>query len=87
MGDEALPPVVFDEDNPEWTESDFARARPAEEVLPPEVLAAFGRPRQASPAAAEQVSVHIDRDVFDRFRAGGPGWQARINEALRRAAG
>jgi len=39
-------PVVFDEDNPEWTEADFARARPASE-LPPHVLAVFnkgGRP-------------------------------------------
>lgn len=33
-------PVVFDDDNPEWTEEDFARARPASE-LPSEMLAAF----------------------------------------------
>ena len=35
----------FDDDNPEWTAEMFAKARPAEEVLPPEVLAAFKRPR------------------------------------------
>ncbi len=33
------------------------------------------------------VSIRIDRDVLEYFKAGGPGWQTRINEALRRAAG
>jgi hypothetical protein len=37
-----LPPddAPFDDDNPEWTEEDFARAK-GPETLPPEVLAAF----------------------------------------------
>jgi len=26
--------IIQDEDNPEWTEEDFVRARPAQEVLP-----------------------------------------------------
>jgi len=39
------------------------------------------------PGAKEQVSLRIDRDVLDHFQAEGPGWQDRINEALRRAAG
>lgn len=82
-----LPPVVFDDDNPEWTDADFARARPAAEVLPPEVLAAFGKPRGRPPGSEkERVTIRLDRDVLERFRAGGPGWQTRINEALRRAA-
>jgi hypothetical protein len=34
----------FDDENPEWTAAMFAKARPAEAVLPPEVLAAFKRP-------------------------------------------
>ena len=29
----------------------------------------------------------IDRDVLDYFQADGPGWQERINEALRKAIG
>jgi uncharacterized protein (DUF4415 family) len=33
------------------------------------------------------VSLRIDRDVLDHFQAEGPGWQDRINDALRRAAG
>jgi len=34
-----------------------------------------------------QVTLRIDPDVIDRFRAGGPGWQGRINAALRKAVG
>ena len=39
------------------------------------------------PGARETVSLRIDRDVLDVFQADGPGWQDRINAALRRAAG
>ncbi len=39
------------------------------------------------PGAKEQVSLRIDRDVLDYFQEAGPGWQDRINEALRKAAG
>jgi hypothetical protein len=44
--------IVPDDENPEWTADDFARARPAAEVLPPEVLAAFGRKRGQRKLAA-----------------------------------
>lgn len=40
-------PVVFDDDNPEWTEEDFARARPASEVHPPEVATSLIKPKAA----------------------------------------
>ncbi|MGO4571845.1 BrnA antitoxin family protein [Microvirga sp. 2TAF3] len=39
------------------------------------------------PGAKEMVSLRIDRDVLDYFQEDGPGWQERINEALRKAAG
>jgi uncharacterized protein (DUF4415 family) len=42
---------------------------------------------QLLPGAKETVSLRIDRDVLDFFQADGPGWQERINAALRRAAG
>jgi uncharacterized protein (DUF4415 family) len=41
----------------------------------------------AIPGAKETVSLRIDRDVLDYFQEGGPGWQDRINAALRKAAG
>ena len=39
------------------------------------------------PAAKEMVSLRIDCDVLEYFREDGPGWQERINAALRKAAG
>jgi uncharacterized protein (DUF4415 family) len=41
----------------------------------------------AIPGAKETVSLRIDRDVLDFFQEAGPGWQDRINAALRKAAG
>jgi uncharacterized protein (DUF4415 family) len=39
------------------------------------------------PGAKELVSLRIDCDVLDHFQDGGPGWQERINDALRAAIG
>ena len=39
------------------------------------------------PGAKEQVTLRLDRDVLDFFQADGPGWQERINQALRKVAG
>jgi uncharacterized protein (DUF4415 family) len=39
------------------------------------------------PGVKETVSLRIDRDVLDFFQQAGPGWQDRINAALRKAAG
>jgi uncharacterized protein (DUF4415 family) len=39
------------------------------------------------PGVKEMVSLRIDRDVLDFFQDDGPGWQDRINAALRKAAG
>jgi len=41
----------------------------------------------AVPGVRQQVTLRIDQDVLEHFQADGPGWQDRINEALRRAAG
>ena len=41
----------------------------------------------AVPGVKEMVSLRIDRDVLDFFQEDGPGWQERINAALRKAAG
>jgi uncharacterized protein (DUF4415 family) len=41
----------------------------------------------APPGAKESVTLRIDREVLDFFQEDGPGWQDRINDALRRVAG
>ena len=40
-----------------------------------------GRP--AGSGNKEQVAIRFDRDVLASFRAAGPGWQTRMNDALR----
>lgn len=45
-----------------------------------------GRP-PVNGRAKRQVVLRLDPEVIDRFREGGPGWQGRINEALRKAVG
>ena len=45
----------------------------------------LGRPK--SPAPKEAINIRLDPDVLAHFRADGPGWQSRINDALRKAAG
>lgn len=79
-----------DQDNPEWTAEAVSSARPAREVLP----GLFGNtaaaemlvPRRGRPPAVapkQAVSLRLDPDVLAEFRATGPGWQTRINHALR----
>lgn len=43
--------------------------------------------RPATPGAKELVSLRIDRNVLEHFQSAGPGWQDRINDALRAAVG
>lgn len=76
-----------DPDNPTWTKADFERARPGSEVLPPEVLEAFGRRRgrPKSTAPKQQVTLRLSASVIEHFKNTGPGWQSRIDEVLRKA--
>lgn len=81
--------VLDDDDVPELTAERAAKLRPAREVLPEYVIAQFkrapGRPR--SPSPKRQTTLRLDEEVVDFFKAGGPGWQSRMNTALRKAAG
>ncbi len=43
-----------------------------------------GRPPLDTPKGS--INIRLDADVLAHFRATGPGWQSRINAALRKAA-
>jgi uncharacterized protein (DUF4415 family) len=45
------------------------------------------RGRQKSASPKEAVSLRLDPEVLEYFRKSGPGWQSRINAALRKVAG
>lgn len=77
---------MADPENPEWTADDVARSK-GPGSLPAHVLAAFPKTaaRVRGPQKSETkvpVSIRLDRSVVDYFKAQGPGWQSRINEAL-----
>ncbi len=78
--------IAEDPDNPEWTEQDFKNARPFAEVFP-ELMESIrrSRGRPAVPRPKQQISLRLDPEVIDKFKATGKGWQARINEVLKRA--
>ena len=71
------------EDNPEWTEADFVKARPAAEVLPPELYRSLTRGRgPAKQPTKRPVSIRLSASVLDYYRALGAGWQTRLNADL-----
>ena len=81
--------IASDPDAPEATEAQIAQARPFTEAFPALSDAmrrnTGGRPRAENPKIA--VSLRLDQDVVAQFKASGPGWQTRMNRALREAAG
>jgi uncharacterized protein (DUF4415 family) len=59
--------------------------RPATGYLGPNGVVR-GRPPQRG-RTKRQVTLRLDPDVIEKFRESGPGWQGRMNDALRKAAG
>ena len=82
-------PELIDEENPEWTAKQIAKARPASQVLPQifiaqiaqEMLKPRGRPRATHPK--ERINIRLSHDVVTHFKASGDGWQTRIDAALK----
>jgi uncharacterized protein (DUF4415 family) len=75
-----------DLDIPELTEDDFKNARPFAEVFPDlaeSIRRARGRPAVATPK--QQISLRLDPEVIEKFKATGKGWQSRINDVLKAA--
>ena len=83
---------VFDDDNPEWTKADFAKATRFEggvkmRDLTPEMLARVRNSRGPQKAQTKiAVSIRLSPEVISHFKAKGPGWQSRIDDALRKIA-
>jgi len=72
---------VDPDDAPELDAAFFDRA----EIKQGETVIRRGRPKAEKPKA--QVTLRIDQDVLIAYKATGSGWQSRINETLRQAAG
>jgi uncharacterized protein (DUF4415 family) len=79
--------IAHDPNTFEATAGDFARAKPAKEVLPANVYGAVRRRGERGPQKAPKkvpVSLRVDQDVLDAYAATGKGYQSRMNEVLRR---
>ena len=77
--------IARDPDNPKWTAETLARSRPAIEVHPHLVAQDLRRRLQQEGLNKWEVSVELDIELLAHFLEGGPGWQGRINDALRQA--
>ena len=83
-------PELTDDDNPEWTEADFARMRPAAEVLREQFgpsAEALLKPKRGRPPKTERkraINIRLSPQVLEHFRASGPGWQTRLEEVLKK---
>ena len=83
---------VFDDDNPEWTEADFARATKfpkgikLKDLKPSELVRLLPKRGPQRAPTKVPVSIRLSPEVISYFKAKGPGWQSRIDEALRKIA-
>lgn len=73
-------PEAIEHDNPEWTAADVQRAIPFSGL--PDSLQRKLRGRPKAEQTKERISIRLSRDVVDRFRASGDGWQTRMDSAL-----
>lgn len=83
-------PELIDDTNPEWTDADFARARPAADVLREqfgaEAAAQLLKPKRGRPLKAARkraTNIRLSPEVLEYFRATGPGWQTRVDAVLK----
>ena len=83
-------PELIDDENPEWTDADFARARPAAEVLREqfgaEAVALLLKPKRGrplKPGRKRVINIRLSPEVLEHFRATGRGWQTRVDEVLK----
>ena len=67
----------------ELTSADMAKFKPAAEVMPPSLRRKLGvRGPQKAPTK-ERITIRLTREVVQRFRESGDGWQTRVDAALR----
>jgi uncharacterized protein (DUF4415 family) len=69
----------------ELTAADLHRFKPADQVLPTELLKTMGiKPRGPQKAPIKQATtIRLSPDVMAAFKATSAGWQTRIDAALK----
>ena len=78
--------IARDPDARELTKEDFARMRPAIEVVPDLVAGSLRRKCKETPSEKIYITVAIDSEVLTHFLdEAGPDWHKRLNDTLRKA--
>jgi uncharacterized protein (DUF4415 family) len=78
--------IAEDPDDFDATEEDIARAKPFAEAFP-DLMESIRRTRGRPPVDDPKlpVTIRLDREVVEKFKATGKGWQGRMNEVLKAA--
>jgi uncharacterized protein (DUF4415 family) len=79
------PDFIDDDENPELTDEDVARARPFKEVFPEQYKSwkKMGRPRAESPKIF--LGLRMAADVVNGVKATGRGYNGRLEKLIREA--
>ena len=83
-------PEMIDKENPEWTDTLFARAKPVSEVFPD--LAAYSEKRKRGERGPQKkprkvlIALRLDRRTVDAYKAAGRGYQTRMAAVLEKHA-
>ena len=77
-------PWVDPDDAPEMTDEFLDRVWDSAEISEGDRIIRRGRPPLGDKAKGV-VTMRLDADVLESYRALGPGWQTQINADLRRA--
>ena len=78
--------IARDPDTEELTAKDFARMRPAIEVVPDLVEHSLRRNCKENPAGKSYTTIHVDNDLLQHFLdEAGPDWHVKLNDTLRKA--
>lgn len=78
------------DENPEWTQADFAKATKfaagvrLKDIKPSQLASMVGKRGPQKTPTKIPVSIRLSPEVVKHFKAKGPGWQSRIDAALRR---
>jgi uncharacterized protein (DUF4415 family) len=81
---------VLDKENPEWTHEDFSRGIKfpggvrLKDVKPADLVRMIGKRGPQRAPTKVSVSIRLSPEVVKHFKDQGPGWQSRIDAALRK---
>lgn len=64
--------ALSDDDNPPYSDKEWETVKPA-----------LRRGRPTAAVTKERITIRLSRDVVQRFRASGDGWQTRVDAALK----